>query len=233
LALSPVSSSATTRPRRRPSTVAAAARAESEATAAQERTTRETRGRAEVQAAEDAPRTFPAQRKALEAEVRALERMTRRKRFDLVDARNRVRSLGGDLKPVLASRIAAAPEVTDLKKRLDAVDARVTEQEQKEQDLVRQREARKVAVQHQRGRMPLGSDRSVSAVDAYLKDVLNDPDSYKPDECGPVVADGPFWVVTCSFRAKNGFGALVLDRARFYLQSTGFDSEVVRMERLR
>jgi hypothetical protein len=87
-----------------------------------------------------------------------------------------------------------------------------------------------------RGPMPAQSawDGEVLAVKYYLAENLNDPDSYQHDKCTPVRADGAFWVTECSYRAKNGFGALILQRQRFYIQKGGLagEGQVIRAEAL-
>lgn len=87
-----------------------------------------------------------------------------------------------------------------------------------------------------RGPQPIQSswDGDVLAVRHYLKEVLKDPDSYQADGCTKPRAEGAFWVVECKYRAKNSFGALVLEVKRFFIQSGGLAGEgrVVRTEDL-
>lgn len=66
-------------------------------------------------------------------------------------------------------------------------------------------------------------DGSVKQVEDYLKNTLNDPDSYKSVEWGPVgksIAAGQFFV-RHKYRAKNGFGGVVTNDQIFTLDSLG------------
>ncbi len=71
-----------------------------------------------------------------------------------------------------------------------------------------------------RGPQPGASawDGSYAPVERYLRRTLNDPDSYAHDSCGPVEGVGQFWAVSCSFRARNGFGGMIRQTWRFYVQ---------------
>lgn len=51
----------------------------------------------------------------------------------------------------------------------------------------------------------------------YLEDILNDPDSLEMGECSDVYKGQYGWLVSCSFRAKNGFGALVKSEKWFVI----------------
>ncbi len=65
-------------------------------------------------------------------------------------------------------------------------------------------------------------DGSVSQCKAYLKDHLNDWDSYESIEWSPVVkADDGGFLVRNKFRAKNGFGAMVIKTAVFKMDKSG------------
>ena len=52
-------------------------------------------------------------------------------------------------------------------------------------------------------------------VDDYLAQHLNDPDSYDPINCSPPVATKACYLTTCRFRAKNGFGAKIVQTFSF------------------
>lgn len=58
---------------------------------------------------------------------------------------------------------------------------------------------------------------------------LRDPDSLELDKCGdPVLDEKKCWILTCDWRAKNAFGALVLHRVRYFIkQGTPYRHEVL------
>ena len=66
-------------------------------------------------------------------------------------------------------------------------------------------------------------DGSVKQVKDYLKENLNDADSYESVSWGPVQQnpDNHEFFVRHKYRAKNGFGALMLYDQFFTLDSTG------------
>ena len=76
------------------------------------------------------------------------------------------------------------------------------------------------------GPLPESSRRLVSKEDeakdnvgVYLRRILNDPGSYKPAEWGPLIQSGAGYRIAHTYRAKNGFGALMLGGATFTLDS--------------
>jgi len=54
-----------------------------------------------------------------------------------------------------------------------------------------------------------------SEVRRFLSTHLDNPRSYQPVRCGTPVTEGAGWHVTCSFRARNRFNALVLQSWTF------------------
>lgn len=74
-------------------------------------------------------------------------------------------------------------------------------------------------------------DGSVVQVENYLRQTLNDPDSYQSVNWGKVMKrdDGGFFV-RHSFRAKNAFGALILQDYVFVLDSAGQIVSAKRVE---
>lgn len=67
-------------------------------------------------------------------------------------------------------------------------------------------------------------DGSVKQVEDYLNNTLNDPDSYESVEWSPVVKEssaGQRFVVRHKYRAKNGFGGVILKDQLFTLDSLG------------
>jgi len=65
-------------------------------------------------------------------------------------------------------------------------------------------------------------DKSVSQVEKYIKNRLKDPDSFEVIEWGDVVK-GPDGAcqVTCLYRAKNSFGAYVVEDVLIQLDKHG------------
>jgi hypothetical protein len=66
-------------------------------------------------------------------------------------------------------------------------------------------------------------DASVHQVVSYLKSNLNDPGSYEGIEWSPVQPrpDGEGYMVRHRYRARNGFGALTVQQAIFYMDDQG------------
>jgi hypothetical protein len=79
-----------------------------------------------------------------------------------------------------------------------------------------------------RGDKPLNSgwDGSCAPCEHYIKANLNDPSSY--EHVGTTVAqiDGEYWTVMTRFRAKNAFGALVINEKKCFIQQ----GKVVKVE---
>ncbi|RKH05530.1 transporter [Corallococcus sp. CA053C] len=90
-----------------------------------------------------------------------------------------------------------------------------------------QREAQKLMVE-MRGPKPVNSgwDGSVLEVKQYLRQVMNDPDSYEHVSTSAPVARDAYWIVKSSFRGKNAFGGKVLNTRYFFIQR----GQVVRVE---
>jgi hypothetical protein len=114
---------------------------------------------------------------------------------------------------VAAARARSAAE----EKRQEAL----AEAERKEQQAA-------AAVDAVRGTKPVNSgwDGSIHCVESYLKQSLNDPDSYQHVSTTVPVAVGSYWVVDSIFRAKNGFGGLTAHKATFKIQQ----EQVVNMQ---
>jgi hypothetical protein len=70
-------------------------------------------------------------------------------------------------------------------------------------------------------------DGSVSQVEKYIKDNLNDPDSYKSVKWSVIYNEPDGYKVAHEYRAKNGFGAVITKRQIFYLN---FNGEVTKVE---
>jgi len=56
------------------------------------------------------------------------------------------------------------------------------------------------------------------AVELYLGRVLDDPRSFEPVGRCAVAPGKVAWVVDCSYRARNAFGAMILKRQRFLVR---------------
>ena len=90
-----------------------------------------------------------------------------------------------------------------------------------------QRQAEKLMVE-MRGEKPKNSgwDGSVLEIKQYLRQVMNDPDSYEHVSTSAPVARDAYWIVKSSFRGKNAFGGKVLNTRYFFIQQ----GQVVRVE---
>ena len=64
-------------------------------------------------------------------------------------------------------------------------------------------------------------DGSVSQIESFLEKNLNDPDSYESIEWSEVIKNDKGYVVRHKYRAKNGFGALIIQNQIFYLDFDG------------
>lgn len=72
-----------------------------------------------------------------------------------------------------------------------------------------------------------GFDSSVDGVVDYLSTTLNDPKSYEPESWSTLIpSKNGLFQVRHTFRAKNGFGAMVLQNFVFYLDSNSNVIEV-------
>lgn len=58
-------------------------------------------------------------------------------------------------------------------------------------------------------------------VESYLKSNLNDPESYDSIEWSKVAHEGQNYFVRHKYRAKNGYGALVIEHKLFVLNAKG------------
>jgi hypothetical protein len=139
--------------------------------------------------------------------------------IDFVAAQGRIETKRKDL----------AAKVAPLRKaRADAEERERKKREAADREATAQAELR--------GPKPLvsGWDGSVLAVERYLRPRLKDPDSLDMANCTQPVIEGAYWVTACAYRARNSFGALVLEGGKFYIQAGGIggDGEVVKVESL-
>lgn len=77
------------------------------------------------------------------------------------------------------------------------------------------------ALRELRGIYNSGWDGSVPAVMEWFNRNLHDPDSFKAEEWGPVIANGETSLVRCRYRAENALGAYVLKDKIFTINSSG------------
>ena len=107
-----------------------------------------------------------------------------------------------------------------LQPQLDRIAERERKQRQAEEAKAEKETQASTALDVERGPKPSNSawDGSIHCVESYLKQELNDPDSYAHVSTTEPVEVGPYWVVVSRFRAKNGFGALTLHQATFKIQ---------------
>jgi hypothetical protein len=64
-------------------------------------------------------------------------------------------------------------------------------------------------------------DGSVIQVERYLKRTLKDPESFKALKWSPVEKDADGFVVRVRYRARNSFGAMVIEEGVFLLDRQG------------
>src|SRR5262249_25966059 len=67
-------------------------------------------------------------------------------------------------------------------------------------------------------------DGTYLGVERYFKEIANDPDSVDFAGCAGMIRKGPpaCWVTACNVRAKNGFGAKILQTIVFSKSSRGW-----------
>lgn len=72
----------------------------------------------------------------------------------------------------------------------------------------------------QRGPRPTTSPWSgaCNACEDHVKPSMHDPSSFQHVATSAASQEGPFWVVTMSFRGKNAYGALVVNTKKFWIQ---------------
>lgn len=68
--------------------------------------------------------------------------------------------------------------------------------------------------------VPSWYDGSLTPVRQFLRENANDPDSIKFVGCEPPTLTPTCWESKCQFRAKNAFGALVLETKTFFMNAT-------------
>ncbi len=64
-------------------------------------------------------------------------------------------------------------------------------------------------------------DGSVWQVERFLERNLKDPDSFEAIEWSPVLDTGDGFTVRCQYRARNGFGGMVVENKLFRLSLNG------------
>ncbi|MDP2322535.1 MAG: hypothetical protein Q8N51_00705 [Gammaproteobacteria bacterium] len=64
-----------------------------------------------------------------------------------------------------------------------------------------------------------GEHDALGAVESYLRRTANDPGSVEIQRCAKPFSGRTGWATLCDFRAKNGFGALVLQRWLFVIRN--------------
>jgi len=73
-------------------------------------------------------------------------------------------------------------------------------------------------------------DGMVAPAVGWIKDNLNDPGSYEAVGCTPPKLTDACWLTVCQFRAKNAFGALILNEYSFTIGANGVILAAVRSE---
>jgi hypothetical protein len=178
--------------------------------------------------------TFPTRTTEINEKIKAASTHATKKEWEkageeLTEARSILASFAG-------TSVEKAKEWSDLDAKITAQEKRIAPELDKIREKQRAEQAAAQAEVDARGPEPLQSawDGELPAVKNYLMDVLKDPDSYKHDKCTKPRAEGRFWVVACSYRAKNSFGAVVKEAQTFYIRKGGLagEGQVVRAERL-
>lgn len=147
------------------------------------------------------------------------------------DAKAKRRGLADELAPALAqgSPLEDAEWLRDLDDRLVAQSNAIATLEQKylgqRQETAVARNATLATAQREReeAAMRCGDEPQVSLLSGmahiardWLEESMHDPRSLKVEGCTPVVFNPTTcWVQVCDFRAKNAFGAMVLERWTF------------------
>lgn len=80
------------------------------------------------------------------------------------------------------------------------------------------KEASELAVRQARGEPPEMINGCCFKCYSYAKRTANDPDSIECVQSTVPQIEGDKWVTTTTLRGKNGFGAKVLTKKKFYLQ---------------
>jgi len=188
----------------------------------------------------DAVAAFPTESVELAAEVQTIAGMIAKRDWEY--ASMRAQAARTRLSAFAGTTVATSKAWLDLDQRLRAqqklIEPEMQRIDAKKQAAEATANAARGAVQAEadaRGPMPLDTGGGYLAVDFFMKERLKDPGSYEPSGCSPARAEGAFWVATCTYRAKNSFGALVLESGRFFMQKGGFagEGEVARMEAIR
>jgi hypothetical protein len=133
-----------------------------------------------------------------------------------------------ELSSFTGTRVASTKDWIDLNAKLAGLRQRLQPQLDRIAAKAEKEKQAAAEIDALRGTKPTNSawDGSIRCVESYLKQSLNDPDSYQHVSTTVPVAVGPYWVVDSVFRAKNGFGALTVHQARFKIQQ----DQVVSMQ---
>jgi len=123
--------------------------------------------------------------------------------------------------------VASTPVWSSFAKQLNVQRARVQPQLAR---IRRQEETVRAAEQlteKTRGTAPQmsGWNGACIACKDYLKQAMNDPDSFDHVRSSVPQIEGAYWSVVMVFRGKNAFGATIMNAKKFYIQS----DQVVRM----
>lgn len=143
-------------------------------------------------------------------------------RAAMADGYEREERVGGDLD--LAQRhLDAIPPTRRSARRVQALREEIAARRARAQAMLeasaaldRQQQADRVT----RGDAPIRlPSSSFYEVNHHMRELLSDPGSYEVVGCGPIRPQGPHWVVTCSFRARNELGLLGLNVWTYRLQA--------------
>jgi len=143
-------------------------------------------------------------------------------RAAMADGYEREERVGGEL-DLARQHLAAVPPTSHQRARADALLHEIEGRETRAQAMLaasaaleHQQQADRVTRGEEPARLPNGS---LFEVNRHMREVLSDPGSYDPLGCGPVRPQGPHWVATCSFRARNELGLLGLNVWNYRIQA--------------
>lgn len=143
-----------------------------------------------------------------------------------LDADAQLSEAQGLLDGLVGTKIEGTPEWTALGKQVDAQRRVVAPQVERIRKKEEDEKAKDAVVAALRGSKPSCGSWSMCA--STIKENLNDADSFEFVDSTEVQAEGPSWTCAIKFRAKNAFGAKILDARKCWIQQ----GNVVKMAKL-
>lgn len=103
------------------------------------------------------------------------------------------------------------PDNAKYQNKLSYYRVKMDEEDSRNLAIAQEQERERNALIAKFGVKPLKFGRSYSPVKRYLKYSANDPDSIDIQGCNDVSYNEQGWLVACTYRGKNAFGALIRD----------------------